>query len=191
MKRGVRSVTTAGMQGADMPIYTKTGDQGETAVWGNKRMKKNHPIIEANGAIDEFTSMIGVVITEIPDLSPTLTKVQKDLYEIMAYLAQSPISLQSLNKRTGEMEREIDELEKTLPALSSFILPQGTKESSWLNLLRSTCRRAERNVVAVEESYVKIDISVLSYLNRLSDYLYMLSRKYNSKEEIKITKLKK
>jgi len=179
------------MPDADMPIYTKTGDQGETAVWGNKRLKKNHPIIEANGSIDEFSSMIGVVIAEIPVLSPPLTKIQKDLYEIMAYLAHSPISPQALNERTQEIEREIDKLEKSLPALSSFVLPQGTKASSWLNLLRSTCRRAERNVIAVEESYVKIDISVLSYLNRISDYLYILSRKYNSKEEITITKLKK
>lgn len=186
MKRGVQSVTTVAMPDADMPIYTRTGDQGETAVWGNKRLKKNHPIIEANGSIDEFSSMMGVVIAEIPALSHPLTKIQKDLYEIMAYLAQSPISLQALDERTQEIEREIDELEKTLPALSSFILPQGTKASSWLNLLRTTCRRAERKVVEITQSHTEIDQQILSYLNRLSDYLYMLSRKYNTKTEVKI-----
>lgn len=179
------------MHVVDMPVYTKTGDQGETAVWGNKRLKKSHPIIEANGSIDEFSSMIGVVIAEIPTLSPPLTKVQKDLYEIMAYIAHSPVTIDALEKRTLEIEKEIDSIDASLPALTSFILPQGTKEASWLNLLRTTCRRAERKVVEIADSQSAIDQQILRYLNRLSDYLYVLSRKYNSKEEIKVAKLKK
>lgn len=141
-----------------MKIYTKTGDLGETGLWGGKRVPKNHQIIEALGAIDELNALLGTI-----NLSP-LENIQKDLMTINSVIAGFETKVPDPQK----LEKEIDKMQAKLPELNRFILPKGP-----LHLARAVCRRAERRAITAGFK--------IKYLNRLSDYLFILARYVNFK----------
>jgi cob(I)alamin adenosyltransferase len=143
--------------------------------------------VRAYGAVDEFSSILGVVMTtniENED-KKLLTSIQYNLYQAMNALCGGNIDEKILLDHTQEIETYIDKIESDLEPLHRFILPQGTPESVWLHVARTTCRRAEREVVAwtLEHEETKYDV-ILSYLNRLSDLFFVLSRRYNKDAEI-------
>ncbi len=174
----------------DTKIYTKVGDQGETAFFGCGMIAKDDPRIEALGALDEVNSVIGVTLCFIEDkkLRETLEKVQNDLFTVGADLAGKRLTGENLPRvREGhirEVEIIIDELEEKLGMPRRFILPGGTAPSSFLHLCRAMTRRAERTLVTARKT---IDFSpeITRYINRLSDLLYVLARQANKELEVK------
>ncbi len=172
-----------------MPIYTKTGDKGQTGLFSGKRVSKASFRIEAIGTVDELNSVIGIVISQIRnpkfEIRKELIKIQKDLFEIGAALA-NPRQALSLSKRVKEFENQIDEMTKKLPPLFNFILPGGGKAGSYFHIARTVARRAERRTVGLSKKE-KINDQILIYLNRLSDLFLTMSRYINhleKKEEI-------
>lgn len=169
-----------------MSIYTKTGDRGTTATFGGKRVTKYDPQIEASGALDEATSFIGMAIAAIEDGKDTqlLTGIQGDLYAIMGYLAGATFKEKNIGMQITVFEKVIDSLDTSLPPLTRFLLPQGSEPTTRLHVARAVTRSAERRVVAYISSKEQnsSDVIVLQYLNRLSDLLFMLARKYAEKE---------
>ncbi|WP_207532216.1 cob(I)yrinic acid a,c-diamide adenosyltransferase [Desertivirga arenae] len=166
-----------------MKIYTKTGDKGQTSLIGGVRVPKYHLRIESYGTIDELNSYIGLIREYEIDLhhKSVLKEVQDRLFTIGSVLASDPeksrMKLPDLKEEDILMlEQEMDRMEVLLPELRHFILPGGGKAASFCHVARCICRRAERLVVHLaEESYVNEIVMV--YLNRLSDYLFVLSRK--------------
>lgn len=146
-----------------MKIYTKTGDGGTTSLFNGKRVKKSHKIIEALGTIDELNASMGLL---------KLTDIQKDLMAISAEVAG--YKNQVLGSRVQWLEKEIDRMQKELPGLRNFILPTGQ-----IHLARAVCRRAERRINFLKNK------NILKYLNRLSDYLFVLARWENFKNKKK------
>ncbi len=173
-----------------MPIYTKTGDDGTTALFGGKRVKKYDAQIEAYGLVDELTSFIGLIIAKVDDKShkDLLTHIQKDLYSAMGTLCGATTDLAGLSVRIKDFETTIDELDTKLPKLTRFILPQGTEEAALFHVVRTICRRAERAVVHFFSQPNKIDSPqrqvIVQYLNRLSDLFFMIARWYGRGKEI-------
>ncbi len=169
-----------------MSIYTKTGDTGTTATFGGKRVSKYDSQIEACGALDEATSFIGLVIASMDKTVDVvfLSSIQEDLYMIMGYLADAPLKEKVLIKKISIIEEKIDVIDSALPPLTRFILPQGSEITSRIHVARVITRSAERRVVAYISSRTSqsADGFVLQYLNRLSDYLFMLARSYTEKE---------
>ncbi len=168
-----------------MVIYTKRGDKGETSLFDKDatqriRISKSSLKVEALGAIDELNSFLGMAISSSEDfkLRLTLKGVQENLLTIGPIIAGSKLPFSS--KKTKELEILLDKLEGTLPVLKNFIFPGGTKAASLLQYARALARRAERRVVALSE-VDKIKPSILTYLNRLSDTLFMLAREVNYK----------
>ena len=169
-----------------MKIYTKTGDQGETSLYGGKRIFKNDTRIEAYGSVDELNCLLGVVISASKDavLRKRLTEMQKDLMVIGSALACYKISNQLYFKeKTKNLEGWIDAVEMKLPKLNNFILPGGNNISALLHQSRSVCRRAERRVVELSRKE-EIHQDIIIYLNRLSDLLFVLARFVNRKNKI-------
>lgn len=171
-----------------MSIYTKTGDQGQTGLFGGKRVKKYDPQIKAYGAVDELSSYIGLVVTQIDNKKDKLFLIdlQKDLYQMMSLLSGGSVDLSSLENKVGQIEKKINTLEGSLPKLTRFILPGGTILSSWLHILRVVCRRAERLTVRFfdEKKIANKDRDViLQYLNRLSDLFFVMARGYAKGKE--------
>lgn len=164
-----------------MPIYTRTGDEGMTSLYGGKRISKAACQVETYGSIDELTSYIGLVVVKLKNKNDInlLVTIQKDLYQIMGYLSGAKIDLSQLEKAVTQFEKKIDGLEKKLPKLHRFILPGGTEISSWFHILRVICRRAERNVVGFDNNII-----IVKYLNRLSDLLFVMARTYGKNKEI-------
>lgn len=167
-----------------MKIYTKTGDKGETGLFGGERVSKNSLRIEAYGTIDELNAFIGLAIIEVSDNSvkDLLQKIQNWLFSIGADLATPDNEkTKKLNVfRTTEeyylyIEKEIDNYESKLDELRNFILPGGTKGAALLHICRTITRRAERMVVALN-STVKIGNNIIIFLNRLSDLFFVLAR---------------
>ncbi len=167
-----------------MKIYTKTGDKGETGLFGGERVSKNSLRIEAYGTIDELNAFIGLAIIEVSDKSvkDLLQKIQNWLFSIGADLATPDNEkTKKLNVfRTPEeyysyIEKEIDKYESKLDELRNFILPGGTKGAALLHICRTITRRAERMVVALN-STVKIGNNIIIFLNRLSDLFFVLAR---------------
>ena len=166
-----------------MKIYTKKGDQGKTALLGGAKVSKSHVRINAYGCVDELNAYIGLVRDQ--DIPPgekeALLKIQNALFIIGACLAADPakpsVKVPDLNPEdVAWLEKEIDEISATLPELKSFILPGGHAIASHCQIARTICRRAERNTCLLAESWETNPV-ILQYLNRLSDYLFMLSRK--------------
>jgi len=187
MRKGARNATAVDFQSVDMSIYTKTGDDGTTSLYGGKRVAKSDPQVIAYGTVDELSSFIGVLLTMLTHTSHIvlLTTIQKDLHTLSAYLAGKKTNLAFLKKRVQLFEQTIDETQKKLPPLHSFILPQGTQLTSWFHVVRAVCRRAERAIVAIhnkEKAYTQIIV----YVNRLSDLFFVLGRVYNTRKEITI-----
>ena len=172
-----------------MPIYTKTGDKGETSLFGGKRLLKSDLQIDAYGTIDELTSFLGMIIVKITDKNDAtfLTQIQKDLYQIMGVLAGANSPIESLSQRITLFEQKIDTMESNLPKLHRFILPGGTELAAWFHIVRTVCRRAERDTVSLNtKGQISSDIMMLiiQYLNRLSDLLFIYARWYNKEHEI-------
>jgi cob(I)alamin adenosyltransferase len=163
-----------------MPIYTKTGDKGETSLFGGTRVKKSHIQVEAYGAIDELNSWVGKIVATFPHepLKSFFVQIQSDLFTIGGTLAGWKGDLGPIESRITEMEVHIDALESKLPELTSFILPGGNDLSSTVHIARSVCRRAERDIVALSEKN-DIDPIILQYINRLSDLFFVTARFIN------------
>lgn len=162
-----------------MKIYTRTGDAGDTSLFGGARVRKDDARIEAYGTVDELNSFLGVARAAWPDapIDAQLAAAQADLFEIGAHLASPGTSrfpgVESA--RIEELERGIDAMEAELAPLKSFILPGGSPAASQLHVARVVCRRAERLVVALHDDSAAT-MSSIAYLNRLSDYLFVAAR---------------
>jgi len=173
-----------------MKIYTKTGDTGKTSLFGGTRVPKYHLRIEAYGTIDELNSHIGLVRDQPIDNKTTtaLLNIQNKLFTIGAMLATPPEkeTLKSgkdrlnIHKISNDdilfLEDEIDQMERSLPQMTNFILPGGHQTVSFCHIARCVCRRTERLTVQLNE-LEPINEYILTYLNRLSDYLFVLARK--------------
>lgn len=171
-----------------MRIYTKTGDEGETGLFGGGRVGKDDPRVEAYGAVDELNAVLGMAraVELMPRVDEVLVPVQRDLFAIGALLATPDLAkmAEQLAKariddsRIAELERAIDAGEAELDPLRSFILPGGTPKAAALHVARTVCRRAERRVVTLRRD-VSLPQLVVIYLNRLSDLLFVLARVAN------------
>jgi len=167
-----------------MKIYTKTGDEGKTSLIGGTRVSKSHSRIEAYGAIDELNSFIGLSLDHINafSLDNVLAEVQDRLFTIGSALACDPEKETKLKipdlleEDVTLLEKEIDKMNEVLPPLKSFILPGGHVAASTLHVARCVCRRAERLCVRLQKKKEEVDPLIIKYLNRLSDYLFVLAR---------------
>lgn len=173
-----------------MKIYTKTGDTGQTSLFGGARLPKHHLRIEAYGTVDELNSVLGCAVTELKDapLKSELLEIQKQLFVLGAELASpqadSKMSAGFLQEsQINHLENLIDQMEQGLAPLTQFILPGGSRSSSLLHLARTVCRRAERLVVHLN-SEEALRNQVIVYLNRLSDYLFVAARWANKQEAV-------
>ncbi len=184
-----------------MKIYTKTGDKGTTSLFGGTRVPKHHIRIDAYGTVDELNSWIGLVKDQpvTPHTKEILHYIQDRLFTIGAVLATPPekeilkngkqrLNIPKISEEDVSMlEKEMDMMNEELPPMTHFILPGGHQSVSFCHVARTVCRRAERisSLLSEEEP---IDASVIQYLNRLSDYLFVLARKLSNDlqaEEIK------
>jgi cob(I)alamin adenosyltransferase len=172
-----------------MAIYTKTGDKGETGLFSSSKTKKIRVSkasarIEAIGSIDEANTSLGLAASFITNrkFKKKITEIQRHLFEVGANLAGAKIDFD--NGLPEKMEKEIDEMDKTLPKLTHFILPGGGKAGAFLFMARTFVRRAERRIVDIKQKE-KVPSGILIYLNRLSDYVYTLARYSNFKEKKK------
>ena len=171
-------------------VYTKTGDKGTTSLVGGTRVPKTHIRLEAYGTVDELNSNLGFLITFLSDEPDRqfLQQVQDRLFAIGSYLAtgREKTRLKEASIITPEqveaIEREIDRLDDKLPPLSAFILPGGSRGAAVCHICRTVCRRTERRILALAEQ-TDISSELLAYVNRLSDYLFVLSRKMNQDEK--------
>lgn len=166
-----------------MKIYTKTGDQGQTSLIGGTRVKKSHLRIESYGTVDELNSYLGLVRDQPVNngRQDLLQEIQDRLFTIGASLASDPAKatrkIPDLHEEdVALLEAEIDAMDAELPPLKVFVLPGGHQSVSFCHVARCVCRRTERLAIALQEdSYV--EPLIIKYLNRLSDYLFVLSRK--------------
>lgn len=173
-----------------MKIYTKTGDEGTTGLFGGKRVTKSSPRISAYGEVDELNAVLGVVVAHSSQtlVQSTLRQIQNHLFILGAQLA-SPNSDPKIERITAShidfLERQIDVMTESLPPLTHFILPGGSKTAAHLHLARTVCRRAERSVVYLSSLPEEpVDSWVMMYINRLSDFLFVFSRLINHVEKI-------
>lgn len=174
-----------------MPIYTRTGDTGETGLFGGGRVPKDDPRVAAYGDVDELNSAIGLVRATPPVefCDRLLESVQRDLFSLGGHLATpDPRKVaRALEKaelgeeRVLEFERQIDEADRELPPLRAFVLPAGTPKAAALHLARTVCRRAERSAVHLSHGS-EVPALFIVYLNRLSDLLFTLARLANHRE---------
>ena len=171
-----------------MKIYTKTGDKGDTGLFGGGRVPKNHPRVEAYGDVDELNASIGLArsIELMPRIDEVLVPIQRDLFAIGAILATPDREKmkQHLEKaridadRIAQLEHAIDDGDRELEPLKAFIVPGGTPKAAALHVARTVCRRAERRVVELQED-TELPELVVIYLTRLSDLLFTLARVAN------------
>jgi cob(I)alamin adenosyltransferase len=166
-----------------MKVYTKTGDKGETSLIGGTRVKKSHVRIESYGTVDELNSYIGLVRDQEVNTNrkDLLKEIQDRLFTIGSSLASDPekskMKIPDLHEEDITLlENEIDKMNDELPPLRVFVLPGGHQSVSFCHLARCVCRRAERLVITLQEESFVSEL-VIQYLNRLSDYLFVLSRK--------------
>lgn len=167
-------------------VYTKTGDEGQTSLIGGVRVKKTNPRIEAYGTVDELSAQLGLLASFMKDGpdKQLIQRIQNVLFTVCSYLAtdqgQTPLapSYTLDHNEVTVLEEEIDHLNGSLPQQRSFILPGGSHEAALAHVCRTVCRRAERRIFALAET-AKVDPEVPQYINRLSDYLFVLARKLN------------
>lgn len=163
-------------------IYTKTGDKGETSLIGGKRVPKDHSRIEAYGTIDELNSFVGLIGANDIDqhYKDVLLKIQDKLFVAESLLAKdehSEVKLPCLHESDIELlESEIDAMNENLPQLTNFILPGGHRSAAHAHVARTVCRRAERLIITLS-AHFEIPMIVIKYINRLSDYFFVLARK--------------
>jgi cob(I)alamin adenosyltransferase len=164
-------------------IYTKTGDKGETALFGGKRVAKSHLRVDAYGTVDELNAFIGLLRDAVEDVAVRriLETIQHRLFTVGAHLASDPgknlPTPDLLPADIALLEQDMDAMDAQLPPLRHFILPGGHTTVSTCHVCRTVCRRAERLTVALEQAGEPVDDAVLQYLNRLSDWFFMLGRK--------------
>jgi cob(I)alamin adenosyltransferase len=173
-----------------MKIYTKTGDAGDTGLFGGGRVPKSHPRVEAYGDVDELNAVLGLAraAEPMPRIDEVLVPIQRDLFAIGALLAtpdrekmQSHLTKARIDEaRISDLEHAIDDGDAELEPLKSFIVPGGTQKAAVLHVARTVCRRAERRVVDLA-SQTEIPSLVIIYLNRLSDLLFTLARVANKR----------
>ena len=171
-----------------MRIYTRTGDEGDTGLFGGGRVSKDDSRVEAYGAVDELNAVIGMAraIELMPRVDEILAPVQRDLFGLGAILAtpdrekmhEQLAKARIDDERIAQLERAIDAGEEELEPLKAFILPGGTPKAAALHVARTVCRRAERRVVHLQQT-VELPPLVTIYLNRLSDLLFVLARVAN------------
>ena len=167
-------------------VYTRRGDMGETSLVGGQRVSKASARLEAYGTVDELSSHLGLLAAMLADGSDKemIIRIQNCLFNVCTNLATDQEQTElypSAYLPDGEieaMEQKVDEIMKMLPERQGFVLPGGTKEAAQAHVCRTVCRRAERRIVALSE-VAKITPSVLQYVNRLSDYLFVLAKKIN------------
>lgn len=183
-----------------MKIYTKTGDKGTTALFGGTRVPKHHLRIESYGTVDELNSYIGLVRDQKIDANSisSLIRIQNELFTLGAMLATPPeketlksgkerLNIPKITSKNIELlEQEIDAMNLELPQMTNFILPGGNQTVSFCHIARCVCRRTERLATALNENE-PINPAVLKYLNRLSDYLFVLARKLSKDLSVKET----
>lgn len=172
-----------------MKIYTRTGDTGTTGLFGGDRVRKSNHRIMAYGTLDELNSIIGILRLHVSGeaaVQDPLQRVQHDLFVLGAILATPGGHLDQLEKKmttptweVRDMEADIDRLTNLAPPMKHFVLPGGTPSSAYAHLARTVCRRAEREAVMLGDEEV-VQAEVLVYLNRLSDWLFALSRAENA-----------
>lgn len=184
-----------------MKIYTGSGDKGKTSLFSGERLPKSHLRVEAYGDVDELTSILGGVIALLTDalgpLGDEIRSIQSDLMQVGAWLSTTSASAAAdMVQRIGEeniqiLETAIDRMQADLPGLRSFILPGGHPSAVWSHLARTVCRRAERHAVRLQEAITEGAPDDLKkeivYLNRLSDYLFVLARHCNHMNGVKET----
>lgn len=169
-----------------MKIYTKTGDGGETALFNGTRVPKDHLRVASYGDVDELSAALGVAAAKLPpgECRTHVEEIQRDLFAVGAHLADPGGATRKKEKavlapdRISRLETAIDGWEATLTPLSYFILPGGGERGAVLHLARTICRRAERAVVALSHA-VEVDPIVIAYMNRLSDFLFVMARHQN------------
>ena len=177
-----------------MKVYTGTGDHGQTSLFSGERVSKSHARVEACGGVDELNSILGALVAAVPPSAPDLQnqvrQVQSELFHLGAWLATTSTAverhrLKPLAEATTQLESAIDAVQTELDPLHAFILPGGHPAAAWSHVGRSVCRRVERRVVSLlrDASGDEADDTdlqqVLIYLNRLSDYLFVLARLLN------------
>lgn len=177
-----------------MKIYTGSGDRGKTSLFSGERLSKSDLRIEAYGDVDELNSFLGVLVAALPpsagELADEIKQIQSDLLQIGASLAVAPGApvSEEIEEITAEhskgLEAAIDRIEEGLPNLKDFLLPGGHLSAAWAHVARTVCRRAERHVVRLSTTQTGMEDSeqlgnVLVYLNRLSDYLFVVARLCN------------
>jgi cob(I)alamin adenosyltransferase len=167
-------------------VYTKTGDKGETSIIGGIRVKKSCERLEAYGTVDELSSHLGLLASMLPDGEDKdlIIRIQNNLFSVCSNLAtdqsQTPL-YDSARLPDGEiqvLEHKVDEIMNLLPERQGFILPGGTQAAAQAHVCRTVCRRAERRIVVLSE-VAQISPETLQYVNRLSDYLFVLAKKIN------------
>lgn len=185
----ISKVTTC-LEYSLMKIYTRTGDTGTSSLAGGERVSKNNPRLEAYGSTDELNAQLALLrsLLNTEEEKNQILDLQKHLFRVSGRLACRKLTennkmhllfqnytLQD-QELTKQLENAIDQIQETLPAINSFVIPGGTQASAQAHVCRTVCRRAERKCITVHQTE-KLDESLLTFLNRLSDYLYVLSRK--------------
>jgi len=171
-------------------VYTKTGDKGTTSLVGGSRVPKNHIRLEAYGTVDELNACLGWLLTYLTDEADRqfVQGIQHRLFVIGSHLAtdQDKMSLKPasilMKEDVEKIEQEIDRLDEKLPPIRAFVLPGGCRPAAVCHVCRTVCRRAERHILTLSETCT-ISSEVLAFINRLSDYLFVLSRKMNLDEQ--------
>ncbi len=167
-----------------MKIYTKTGDKGKTSLIGGTKVYKSDLRIEAYGTIDELNSYVGLCLDHLKsdNINNVLAEIQDRLFTIGSALACDPdketkLKIPDLHETDVELlEKEIDRMNEVLPLMKSFILPGGNISVSTLHIARCVCRRSERCCVRMQKKEMEVEPLIIKYLNRLSDYLFVLAR---------------
>lgn len=162
-----------------MKIYTKTGDKGMTSLVGGKRVEKDDARVEAYGTLDELQSFVGMLASATDEVQ--LEDIQRVLFKIGGYLAyEDATSAGVTDEMIAQLEQKIDRLSEELPPLRTFIIPGGTMAASICHVCRTVCRRAERRMTTLRRTIdVELDDNAFIYINRLSDYFFLLARKLN------------
>ncbi|MBI3501813.1 MAG: cob(I)yrinic acid a,c-diamide adenosyltransferase [Bacteroidetes bacterium] len=168
-----------------MKIYTKKGDKGETSLLGGTKVKKSNIRIESYGTVDELNSWLGLIRDQniSADTKKFLVHIQGRLFTIGSHLATDPQRPKPkipdiTEENVTALEKEIDKMNETIPEMKSFVLPGGHTTVSYCHIARCVCRRAERNIVHLSREE-KVEDIIIKYLNRLSDYLFILARKFS------------
>ena len=171
-------------------VYTRTGDTGTTSLVGGVRVPKTHIRLEAYGTVDELNAHLGLLVTYLTDEADAcfVRQIQDTLFAIGSYLAtdtsQTHLKERSIitSAQVEALEHEIDRLDSRLPRLTAFVLPGGSRGAALCHICRTVCRRAERRILSLD-SEAEVAPELQAYVNRLSDYLFVLSRKMNQDEK--------